>query len=179
MNKLFFALFPDAETALVLEKRARQLRSDNKLTGRLFATDRFHMSLHSVGQYEDLPQGKVEAARKAADTISTAPFDIVLERAESFGGGFGKSSLVLSSYEVAKPLIEFQHSLVVATIKARLRRNTKNNFEPHVTLLYDDLRIAEHPITPPIKWTVREFALVQSLVGQTRYISLGRWPLKA
>lgn len=29
------------------------------------------------------------------------------------------------------------------------------------------------------RWTVGEFALVNSLVGQGRYIELGRWPLQS
>jgi len=48
---------------------------------------------------------------------------------------------------------------------------------PHLTLLYDARRVDEQPIDP-IRWTVREFVLVHSLLGQTRYIPLGKWPLR-
>jgi len=47
---------------------------------------------------------------------------------------------------------------------------------PHLTLLYDARRVAEQPITR-IGWTMREFVLVHSLLGQKRYIPLGKWPL--
>jgi 2'-5' RNA ligase len=46
-----------------------------------------------------------------------------------------------------------------------------------VTLLYDERGIAEHAIEP-VSWTVREFVLVHSLRGQSKYIPLGRWPLR-
>jgi RNA 2',3'-cyclic 3'-phosphodiesterase len=55
---------------------------------------------------------------------------------------------------------------------------TRTDFTPHVTLLYGDGRIGEQSIDP-IGWTVREFALVLSLIGKTKYIPLGRWPLGA
>lgn len=53
---------------------------------------------------------------------------------------------------------------------------TKSIGTPHVTLLYDDRHVAEHAVDT-IRWTVQEFVLVHSLVGQTLYIPLGRWPL--
>ena len=50
-------------------------------------------------------------------------------------------------------------------------------FVPHMTLLYDTRMVAERPIEP-MRLTVRDFALVHSLVGQSRYIELARWPLR-
>ena len=178
MNNLFFALFPDAEAAKDIEERARQLRSSHKLCGKLLARNRFHVSLQSVGSYAELPQSKVRLAYNAAEMLTAKPFDVTFERAESFSGSFGKSSLILSGNDGVTALKEFQHSLVIAMIKSGVRKNAGAKYEPHVTLLYDDRKIEEHPINPPIKWIVRDFALVQSLVGQTRYIILGRWPLQ-
>jgi 2'-5' RNA ligase len=50
-------------------------------------------------------------------------------------------------------------------------------FTPHVTLLYDRRCIDEQPIEP-VGWTVREFALVLSLIGKTQHVPLGRWQLR-
>jgi 2'-5' RNA ligase len=52
----------------------------------------------------------------------------------------------------------------------------KRQYTPHITLLYDACGIAEHAIAP-VRWTVRELALVHSLRGRSRYVVLGRWPL--
>jgi 2'-5' RNA ligase len=49
-------------------------------------------------------------------------------------------------------------------------------FVPHVTLLYDARNVTVQPVDP-LGWTVREFVLVHSLLGQTRYRVLGRWTL--
>ena len=45
---------------------------------------------------------------------------------------------------------------------------------PHPALVAR--RVDEQPITR-IGWTMREFVLVHSLLGQKRYIPLGKWPL--
>jgi RNA 2',3'-cyclic 3'-phosphodiesterase len=50
----------------------------------------------------------------------------------------------------------------------------KPQYEPHVTLLYDDRCVAEQAVDT-VRWTVREFVLVHSLHGQGRYVFLGRW----
>jgi 2'-5' RNA ligase len=60
----------------------------------------------------------------------------------------------------------------------RLARWAKGVFTPHVTLLYDGMSVAEQPVDP-ISWTVGEFVLVHSLLGQTRHIILDRWPLRS
>jgi RNA 2',3'-cyclic 3'-phosphodiesterase len=57
-----------------------------------------------------------------------------------------------------------------------LRRRAKTNFEPHVTLLYDDCSVEDHPLAEPIAWTISEFVLIYSNNG---YVLRGRWPLRA
>ena len=50
-------------------------------------------------------------------------------------------------------------------------------FTPHVTPGYND-RFKVEQIIYPITWTVNEFVLVRSLLGQTRHIELARWKLR-
>jgi 2'-5' RNA ligase len=45
-----------------------------------------------------------------------------------------------------------------------------------VTLLYDDGLVAERPIGA-LRWTVREFVLMHSLLGRNARVPLARWPL--
>ena len=54
-----------------------------------------------------------------------------------------------------------------------LRSLAKKDFTPHVTLLYAERNVEEHPIEP-IGWTVSEFVLIHSMRG---HVHLGRWPL--
>jgi len=54
----------------------------------------------------------------------------------------------------------------------------KSSYTPHVTLLYDSQRVVQQAVET-VAWTVREFVLVHSLLGQTRHIALMRWSLSA
>jgi 2'-5' RNA ligase len=40
-------------------------------------------------------------------------------------------------------------------------------YTPHVTLLYDDVTAPPQGVTP-VEWTVREFVLLHSHIGQAR-----------
>ena len=53
-----------------------------------------------------------------------------------------------------------------------------DDFTPHVTLLRD-AKAAKAQKIDPMTWQVADFVLVQSLLGKTTHIHLGRWPLKA
>ena len=48
---------------------------------------------------------------------------------------------------------------------------------PHLTVGYHP-QMVERTEIEPIRWTAREFALVRSHVGQSRYDILKRWALK-
>jgi RNA 2',3'-cyclic 3'-phosphodiesterase len=51
----------------------------------------------------------------------------------------------------------------------------KEDFTPHVTLLYAERSVEAYPIEP-VWWTVNEFVLIQSM---HRHVHLARWPLRA
>jgi 2'-5' RNA ligase len=71
----------------------------------------------------------------------------------------------------------FQRVLGVALNKAMLEGDTtKSRYTPHMTLLYDDSLVTERPVET-VTWTVGEFVLVHSLLGQTVHVPLARWPL--
>lgn len=70
----------------------------------------------------------------------------------------------------------FQRELGVAMKKVGLGQWVDSPFTPHVTMLYDEHEVAEQ-VVDAIGWTATEFVLVHSLLGQTRHVPLGRWPL--
>jgi 2'-5' RNA ligase len=177
-DRLFFTIFPDAETAAVIAHLAQGLRDRHGLRGRPLATDRFHITLKLVGNYVDgLPREVVAAAMEAGETMAAAPFEVTFDRAASFGGNPSNRPFVLLGGDRLAALKAFQETLVTALAKARLKL-ARSAFTPHVTLLYDGQLVLEQPIQP-ITWTAHEFVLVHSLLGQTRHIPLGRWPLRA
>jgi 2'-5' RNA ligase len=56
------------------------------------------------------------------------------------------------------------------------KKLANTNFEPHVTLLYDDRNVEEYPLGEPISWTINEIVLIRSSKGHTY---LAKWKLRA
>lgn len=100
-----------------------------------------------------------------------------LDRACSFAGPPRKRPFVLLGDGGLGQLHTLRDLLGEAMTAQGLGPFVGARFTPHVTLLYDDLRVPETAIEP-IEWVAQEFVLVDSLLGQTRHVPLGRWPLK-
>lgn len=175
-DRLFFALFPDAQAAGRIAECAQQLRAELGLHGTPLKTGRFHITLHHLGDYAGLPQGVVEMASRAAAAVKAAPFSVTFDRAASFSSSPRNRPFVLRGDASLADLMAFQRALGVEMTRAGLGRWAKPAYTPHVTLLYDDRAVAEQAVEP-ITWTAGEFVLVRSLIGQTQHIPLARWPL--
>jgi RNA 2',3'-cyclic 3'-phosphodiesterase len=171
-----FLTFPDASAAEQIAELARQSRREYEHNGIPLLTSRFHVSLQNLVEYDARHSLKTFAlkARAAAAKVRTNPFTVMFNRMESFSGRDGRYPLVLRGDDGVVGLEMLYRSLGTAMrlvgLKARL------DFTPHLTLLYSDRCIKEHFIQP-VSWTVREFSLIISLRGKTRYIPLGRWKL--
>jgi 2'-5' RNA ligase len=174
-DRLFFALFPDATTAARIYALQQDLRVRHGLWGRPLAMDRLHVTLCHLGDYAGLPQAVVAKAREAASSLMASPFEVTFDRALTFSGRAHNRPFVLRSKEGAAPVETFQRKLGAEMTMCGLGRFAKP-YTPHMTLLYDSADVAEHAIEP-MTWTVTEFRLVHSLLGQTRHIPLGDWRL--
>ena len=75
-DRLFFAIFPDATAAARIAQLAQHLRDEHGLKGRPLATERFHITLHHLGDYVGLPQSVVAAAGDAAVAVAMPPFEV-------------------------------------------------------------------------------------------------------
>jgi 2'-5' RNA ligase len=173
IDSLFFALFPDAAATARIGELTRRLRDKYGLAGRPHAAERLHVSLHGIGEYPSFPTDIAARAAAAAAAVTLPPFEFAFDRVMSFSGKPGQLPLVLHGDGVAG-VTALQSALGGALAKAGLGARPS---APHLTLLYDARRIDEQPIDP-IGWTVREFVLVHSLLGQTSYSPLGKWPLR-
>ena len=181
IDRLFFAVFPDVLTAGRIENLVQRLRAQPGVKGRTLARNRFHISLYHVGDYAGIPQDVVAMAGQAAATITTPAFQVGLDSVLSFSGKTADNRpLVLRSSIDLAELRVLQKTLRLAMEKVELgregERHPESRFNPHLTLLYGDHHIEQ--TIDPITWPVREFVLVHSLVGRTRYVHLMRWPLR-
>ena len=170
---LFFAILPDAAAASRLARIAQQQCIRHRLRGRPLAAERFHVSLLGFGQHAGLPRGLVDDAVAAAANLAAPAFEVTFDYAMSFLGR--PRPRVVSGGDGVADLIAFQQMLGGEIEKRGLGR-VKPQYTPHVTLLYDERGVETHTIEP-VRWIVREFVLMHSLLGQSRYVPLGRWRL--
>lgn len=177
-DRLFFAIYPDAAAAARIAQLAQQLRAEHGLQGKPLKPERFHVTLHHLGDHAGLPHDQVAAACGAAAGVAAAPFDITFDRVASFTSAPRNRPFVLRGDDGLAALMAFQQSLGEALKKTVLGRWTRPGFTPHVTLLYDDRGVPEQAV-PPVSWTARELVLVHSLIGQSLHVPLARWPLHA
>ena len=173
-DRLMFLLYPDPATAEQIGQEARRLKEALSLRGQPLLTDRFHITLHHLGDYVGLPADMVRKGEAAGRALAAAPFEVVFDKAVSFANRPGNNPFTLQGGEGLHALIAFQQALGLKMAGAGLKPDKQ--FLPHITLLYDGQVIPAQEIAP-IRWTVDRFVLVQSKLGQTRHIFLAEWGL--
>jgi RNA 2',3'-cyclic 3'-phosphodiesterase len=173
---VFFAIRPDAETALRIWLFAEALCRQYGLMGKLLARELLHVTLHYLGN--GLSQSKIDEACTAAASVVAPTFDITFDRVANFGGGRGDRSVVLFGIDGVAALKEFRRTLGRGLLKAGIKPQSEKGFTPHMTILHDRHGVEEHVIEP-LTWTAHEFCLVRSLVGQGKHQIVARWPLNA
>jgi RNA 2',3'-cyclic 3'-phosphodiesterase len=175
-DSLFYALLPDAESAGQIVSLAQRLRADYRLKGTVIPGERLHVTLAFLGAFAGLPKAVVSSAIVAGEQFEGTAFDVSFDRVQKFG--HDKRAVVLRGTDDATAVKEFLHGLLDAMRYQGLKPAGPAGFTAHLTLLYDEGPIVEEHIAP-ISWTARELVLVHSLIGQSRYEILGRWPLRS
>ena len=168
---LFLAAVPDAHTARRIHRLGEALKRAHRFDGKIIEPERLHVSLFFLGE---LPEPAARMACEAAAEVRAPPFDVLFDRSVSFRGKPGSRPLVLVGHDGLDPLKSFRRTLGVAMASKGLRFLAKKEFTPHVTLMYAEHDVEEHPIEP-IGWTVNEFVLIHSMRG---HVHLAQWPLQ-
>ena len=176
-DRLFFAVFPDPTTAARIAALAKTLCREHSLRGKPLWTERFHVTLHHLGDFAGLPQDVVGSAKEAGNRVKSSSFDVVFDTVSSFGHQSRNNPFVLRNSAELQALYAFRRELGECMAVCGLGRLVKDGFTPHVTLLYDD-QVLKPRSVEPVGWTVREFVLVHSLLGRTEHRILGRWTLQ-
>jgi RNA 2',3'-cyclic 3'-phosphodiesterase len=174
-DRLFFALLPDAAAVTEIDERSRRLRLQHGLRGKAIDPARLHVTLFHLGDFPAFPQAVVDAASLAGARLKSPPIAVEFDRVGTFAGA-NNLPFVLQAGECAAPLTAFQQALKLVLAKTGIAAPAKRPFTPHLTLMYSDRRIATEPIEP-VRWTAREVVLVHSLIGQSRHLRIGQWPL--
>ncbi len=166
--RVFFALWPDQPVRRALHDVGRRLHQ--ALKGRLTRTPSIHLTLLFVG---DVEEGRLDALRDAASTVTVEPFTMLLDRAACWRhhriAWVGPSN-------PPQALEGLAMCLRTRTAEAGFAFDRKP-FAAHVTLLRDaDCAVVVDRIAP-VDWDVREFVLVRSRLDAagSRYEVIGRW----
>lgn len=178
-HNYFFALSPGPEVRLALSKCAEELRAGQNFNGSWISSERYHLTLHHLGQYPEVRADLVSRAIKAAGNVRARPFDIVLDQFMCFDSRTGRYPCVVTTAGELPELNNFWQLLKNNLLAVRLGEKLGSSFKPHATLLYNRQSLGEPRAIEPIKWHVTDFVLIESLVGKSEHIELGRWSLSA
>ena len=178
-ERLFFAVRPDARTAQRIEALTHELRRRHGLHGKSLGPERFHVTLHLIGDFvggipPDVLAQALDAARPVAAQAS--PFHIGFDTVASFTRKRRNMPLVLLGQDGVQDVARLQQLLLAPLMDAGLVARPEPSFTPHLTLLYDDTPLAPQAIEALI-WRVDELLLVRSLLGRSRHEVLARIPL--
>ncbi|MBO9647292.1 MAG: RNA 2',3'-cyclic phosphodiesterase [Variovorax sp.] len=174
MDTLFFALYPPPELARRAVEFAERLRLDLGLRAKPTDAARLHVTLHFLGAVATDAEIVAQASR-AAGSVRSPPFDLTLDMLASFRARGRQRPLVLMAQRVP-PDLQALHLELCEALRSHAVQADWRGLVPHLTLLRDPVAVPEQSIAP-FQWTVRDFVLIRSLVGQGRHMLLGRWPL--
>ena len=178
VHRLFFALWPDESVRDGIEAAAMTLRRAHAPRGRWIGRHRYHLTLQFLGDGPMLREDIANAAMRAADGVRVEGFDMTLDVA----GSFRNRSIPwwLGCERTPSGLQQLFDALGGALARNGVRVESGRGLVAHVTVLRDaDMALPATPVAP-VRWPVRDFVLVHSVLGRnSTYHLLGRWPLPA
>lgn len=171
--RLFVAVFPPEDVRSHLRQHLTTgLRSGRGPGVRLTPVERWHLTLHFLGEVAPERQGEVERALDGVPMLEKRP------RLRLAGGGrfgSGRSTALWAGVEGDVDALADVHGAVTDALGAEATTLT-----PHLTVAYAQssvLRDALAEYTGP-EWTADEFVLVRSRYADGGgYQSLRAWPL--
>ena len=172
---LFFAVLPPRDVCPTIEGLGTRLQQAHQLRGQRIGQDRLHVTLAPAFAPNCAFAATVARARSVAAAIQYGRFPVCFEWSESFRLRRGHHPFVLRGDAGIQPLLGFRDEMHAQLGRAGFR--VARSYTPHVTLIWADRCVEANPIMP-VHWTVRDFALVLSIVGRSRHIHVGRWPLQ-
>ena len=154
-HNYFFALSPNAEVRKQLGQVADELKAGDSLNGSWIPSERYHLTLHHLGQFPEVYPDLVKRALVAANNIQMKAFNIKLDHFMSFDSKTGKFPCVLTSKYELPELKNFWQLLKNNLLAQRLGMNPGNSFTPHATLLYCRQPVIKTYAVTPIQWYLR------------------------
>jgi 2'-5' RNA ligase len=153
--RLFFAVWPPAETASELHKWADGVQ---KLTGgRATAQDKIHLTLAFLGEAD--PARAIKAAR----TVEGSAHELPIEEARYWR----ENHIVWAGPREAPAQLKALHERLGMALYREEFILERRPFAAHVTLVRNARGVTLPPL-PSLEWPVREFVLVRSSLSSRR-----------
>lgn len=170
-QRLFFALWPDDEVRVQLQRAARILEGAR---GRHVAVSNLHVTLAFLGDVNAETRPSVEAA---AAKISGQAFTLVLDHL----GAFPRARVVWLGASQVPEALEHLAAALGSGLAACGLEPERRPYHPHLTLMRKAGRLrVPATLDTPVIWPVREFALVESRISSqgAEYHVLETWALQ-
>jgi len=168
-HRYFFALRPDRQTAHRIHAFAVATLGEKGL----LPPERLHVTLALTPDFP-VPQPALMAALvQAGDSVAAPPFTLRLDRLS-----IGARTAALRPAKAIPALRTLQAAIAHEMKRAGAAMRPDWQFHPHLTLRYR----ADTPSRRAVDdfgWAVEGFVLLESLVGLSRHVLRGRWPLRA
>lgn len=171
---LFMVRLPEG-TAQRIGALTSLLKRDYGLMNKPIEAQRLHVTLLDLGHHVDLPRRLLERAEQAAASVAMSSFEVVFDRVTAWPAS--QSLVLLADDDSVVRLAMLRHALEQALERVGLKHRAKTRFTPHATLMRGRTTVEEQTVET-FRWTVRDFALVNSLTGHSKYVQLGQWPLR-
>jgi len=166
-HQLFCALRPPPDQASYLWSQFDWLETDEDRV----EPERYHVTLLPLGRWPSHPERRIKRVRRVCASLKAQPFRIVLDHLVI------GDRVLLKPSETPPALERFQFRLMSALADEGLVKRRYNSFSPHLTASYR-AKPGGRAFVPPASWIVREFILIESLVGCRTQIEQGSWVLQ-
>jgi 2'-5' RNA ligase len=176
-ERLFFAALPPPDLRGVIHALAEEEKRAHGFAGTLIRPEHLHVTLFHLGDWRTLPQELIAQASAAAAGVMAPAFDVTFDKLASFRNRTGIRPFVLTGPADSWRPLRAALGQALKGVGLGGAVHDLEDFIPHVTLLRDG-KSAKNRKIDPIGWQVQDFVLVQSLLGKTTHIHLGRWPLQ-
>lgn len=167
--RVFFALWPDVDTAQTLHGLAESARP--RFGGRAMRRDTLHLTLAFIG---GVPRVRIPELLQIGASVAPRAIDLSLDVL----GEWARKHIVWAGPQtVPEPLAALAADLQSALLDAGFVLEARP-FVPHVTLLRNAACATRRmPLEQAVRWHADGFVLVESrlLPSGARYEVLGRW----
>lgn len=169
-HRLFFALWPEDALRDAMASTVDALPAFRN-AGRRVEPAKYHVTLHFLGGWRDMPEDVVAACRCAVAEVETSGFHLVIDQA----GSFARSRVGWLAPSGNSGLDALWSALGHALRSQGVEHRAAETFSPHVTVLRNLSRRVDEAPVEPMSWPVDAFVLVHSHGG--RYEVIDRWAL--